>query len=435
MDRNTIVRWILIAGLIGMGYWMFYGRKSGEHPQGVPREAYVNTPEFAPDVIDTIPGKPTPAPPPVGDICTIHGNRFEADLTSRGAGLTHFRLTDPRYASSAAGDMSTTPDFERWHNLRTLFRDTTAAPAPDDQLKYDRFDWKVERLGDSGCRFTYEDPGLVRIVKTVTASAAGPFELNVDTAVTNLADAPKKHRTSIEAFAYHTNADVKGKLGRVSPFQTDLECARGNDVKRLNKDAKEFQNGWYGEPLVDRFASISNYYFAQALVPLEAAPQAAGDKPSCDLLAEQWYGDGQKPDDDQAGDIYHARLTYPSRVLGPQESITYRQIAFFGPKERDVLSQAAAGGWPRLQDVINLGTFSIVAKVLVEIITWIHANITPGKLGPGHHRPHDRTSHRALSAHVETDQEHHRDAQAASRRSRRPEREVQGAIPRPRTSP
>ena len=41
----------------------------------------------------------------------------------------------------------------------------------------------------------------------------------------------------------------------------------------------------------------------------------------------------------------------------------------------------AAGGTPHLQDLINLGTFSIVAKVLVQIITWIHAHITLGNWG------------------------------------------------------
>jgi YidC/Oxa1 family membrane protein insertase len=92
------------------------------------------------------------------------------------------------------------------------------------------------------------------------------------------------------------------------------------------------------------------------------------------VLAEQWYGADQKADDDNAGDIYHARLQYPARTLQPHESATYRQIAFFGPKERDVLAKAA-GGQARLQDLINLGTFSIIAKFLVTIITWIHAHI------------------------------------------------------------
>jgi YidC/Oxa1 family membrane protein insertase len=384
MDRNTLVRWVLIAAVLFGGYWWFFGRKSAEHPQVVPVETYVDAPGFAPDVIDVQPGQPKPSPPPAGEICTVHGSRYEADLSTRGAGLTHFRLTDERYSKSDAADMSTTPDVERWRNLRTLFRDPSSAPAADDQVKYDRFEWKLDApfAGTSfpsrACRFSYEDEA-VRIVKTFTAGER-PFELLVETAITNLTDAAKKHTTSIAAFAYRTNVQVKGKLGRVSPFQTGLECARDDDVKRLAKDASEFKAGWWSEPLVDRYAAVANYYFAQALVPLDTEAAAGGAKPSCDLLAEQWYGPQQKPDDDDAGDVYKARLTYPPRVLGPKETATYRQIAFFGPKERDVLA-TAAGGHAKLQDLINLGTFSIVAKVLVQIITWIHAHITLGNWG------------------------------------------------------
>jgi YidC/Oxa1 family membrane protein insertase len=388
MDRNTILRWIVIASIMLFGYWMFYGRKSSDHLQELPSETYVDAPGFAPDVLDVAPGKAPPPRPAEGEICTIRGRRFEADLSTRGAGLTHLRLTDARYANSAAADMSTTPDVERWRNLRTLFRVPGVAPSPDEQVNYDRFNWKLDRIGTgasnagTGCQFTYEDDS-VRIVKSVAAGER-PFELSVDTTLTNLTDTPRKHTASIEVFAYRTNAEVKGKLGRVSPFQTGLECGRDGDVKRLSKGASEFKQGWYSEPLVDRYGAIANYYFAQSLVPMEGAPGATGDKPSdkpsCDLLDEQWYSSGQKPEDDDAGDVYKARLQYPPRTLDPHESATYRQIAFFGPKEREVLS-SAAGGWPRLGDLINLGTFSFVGKFLVAIITWIHAHITLGNWG------------------------------------------------------
>ncbi|MDP9001163.1 MAG: membrane protein insertase YidC [Myxococcota bacterium] len=379
MDRNSILRWFFIAAIMVGGYWMFYGRKSSDHLQQIPPETYVDAPGFLPDVLDVEPGKSPPQPPAEGEICTIRGKRFEADLSTRGAGLTHFRLTDSRYAESAAADMSSTPNIERWRNLRALFRVPGLTSSPDDQVRYDRFLWKVDRSATgSGCTFTYEDD-TARIVKAITAGDR-PFELSVDTTVTNLSDAPKRHTTSVQVFAYRTNAEVKGRLGRVSPFQTGLECARGGDVKRLSKDASEFKTGWFTEPLVDRYAAIANYYFAQALVPLEAAPGATGDKPSCDVLDEQWYSDRQKPDDDDAGDVYKARLQYPTRTLGPHESAEYRQVAFFGPKERDVLLHAA-GGWPKLGYLINLGTFSFVGKYLVTIITWIHAHITLGNWG------------------------------------------------------
>jgi len=388
MDRNSLVRTLLIAVLLLGGYWFFFGRKSTEHAQEIPQTTYVDAPGFVPDRVDLPAGAPAPPPHPPGQACTIDGDRFRAVLSSRGAGLTHFYLTDPRYATGDVGrkdlrgDMSTTPDIERWRNLREEFRTRPGAPtSPEDLVRYDRFDWKLDPDFKTGCRFTYEDPGHVRIVKTVTPDGR-PFELKVETTLTNLADAPKKQQTSIQEFAYRTNKDVESHLGRMSPFQTDLECARGKDVKRLRKDAKEFQTGWYGEPLVDRYTAISDSYFGQVLVPLEAAPGAGGDKPSCDLLAEGgWYlGDAKPGDKDAEGDVYHAKLTYPERTLGPNESFTYRQVAFFGPKERGVLARAA-GGWPHLQDLINLGFFSVVAKVLVDIIVWIHAHLAFGNWG------------------------------------------------------
>ena len=117
----------------------------------------------------------------------------------------------------------------------------------------------------------------MKIEKKVSAGSRA-FELDVETTLTNLAEAPRRHEASIGVFTYRTNGQVKSHLGRVSPFQTDLECVRGSDVKRLAKGASEFKTGWFSEPLVDRYAAIANYYFAQALVPMESAPVAPGDK-------------------------------------------------------------------------------------------------------------------------------------------------------------
>ena len=46
-------------------------------------------------------------------------------------------------------------------------------------------------------------------------------------------------------------------------------------------------------------------------------------------------------------------VTIQPTGLEPKQSVTYKQIAFFGPKERDVLT-AAAGGHAGLNDVVNL---------------------------------------------------------------------------------
>jgi len=369
MDKNSLLRLALmvIGGLLLWKWGMpLITGKSDHTAQPIPVESYVNAPDFVGDAID--PASPPNQPPP-GDLCTIKGNRFEATLSSRGAGITNYFLTDPQYARSEAANLSTTPDQERWRSLRTLFR----ADGANDQVKYDRFNWQLEKLTagsateSTGCKFTYADD-MVKIVKTVTAGAR-PFELEVETTVTNLSDAPKKHRFSIQAFAYRKNKEVKGNLGRVSPFMTGLECANGSDVERKTRD--DFKKGSFSEP-TNRFAAISSTYFAQALV--------VDTQATCQILAEDWYADGQSRDADDAGAVYHASLDYSPKELGAGASATYHTIAFGGPKERGVLAHAA-GGQKGLGDLINLGFFSAVAKVLVDVLLFFHNKVTGGNWG------------------------------------------------------
>ncbi|MEO8877705.1 MAG: YidC/Oxa1 family insertase periplasmic-domain containing protein, partial [Polyangiaceae bacterium] len=121
---------------------------------------------------------------------------------------------------------------------------------------------------------------------------------------------------------------------------------------------------------VDRYAAVSNYYFAQALVPM---PDNSGLAPDCNLLAEDWYSEGQARDDDEAGAVYHSELTYPPKELAAKQAVTYKQIAYFGPKDRDLLAHAAADRG--LGDLINLGFFSPVAKYLVAFLVFVHKHI------------------------------------------------------------
>jgi YidC/Oxa1 family membrane protein insertase len=365
MDKAALVRTLLIFGVILLVWKVIWPAMSGgssEKPQPVPTETYVNAPDFAPDpVVETVPpGTQAPALVPE-QTCTIHGNRFDAELSTRGAALVNLKLTNPEY-SDVRMVTSAKPDsaIERWRPLRTLFRGGDAK----DQFKYDRFNWTLDRLGDRGCKFTYADD-QVRVVKTITAGER-PFEMSVETKVQNLADGPRKHDFSIETFAFYTNEEVKGHFGRVSPFVTDLMCGRKDKVVRKNKDA--FKEGWVSEPDVDRFAAVSNYYFANALVP-ESGPA------TCRILAEDWITAGQKRDDDKAGAVYHASLDYGPHTLQKGETATYTQIAFFGPKERHILKTAGGPG-KKLSDLINLGFFSPVAKVLVGSLVWIKDHIT-----------------------------------------------------------
>jgi YidC/Oxa1 family membrane protein insertase len=378
MDRSSVLRWGVIAIAILLFYKFLWPAVSGSNdkPQAIvaPEIPQVTAPSFVPDALDP-PVKPGELnAPPEGEICTLKGVRFEAQLSSRGAALTHFFLTDANYARSDAHDLSTTPDHERWRNLRTTFRGKDA----ESQVKFDRFLWKLERPeGEKSCKFSYEDED-VRIVKTIAAHPTRAFELTVDTAVTNLASTPKRHQLSMGVFAFRKNSEIKGSLGRQAPFATELSCAVSKDVTRKGKD--DFKAGMFTMAGVDRYAAVNSHYFSQALVP-QPGEGIVAEAPTCGLLAEGWaLLPGQATNSDDAAAIYQAKLTYPARELAPQTTASYRDIAFFGPKEREVLAHAA-GGAPKLNELLNLGFFAPVANVLVKILDFIHDHITFGNWG------------------------------------------------------
>src|ERR1700733_3415614 len=205
MDRSSFARVALIAAALLL-FWL-YGlpalRGKSDATQAVPAETYANAPGFVPDALDPpVPGEAT-SPGSPETICQLKGNRFDAELSTRGAGLTHLHLRDPQYAGTEGFDLSTTPDHERWRSLRTQFR----GPKGSDQMKYDRFNWTLAESTGTSCRFTYADAD-VGIVKTISAGER-PFEINVETTLTNLDDVVRSHKFSIEAFAYRPNKDKK----------------------------------------------------------------------------------------------------------------------------------------------------------------------------------------------------------------------------------
>lgn len=355
-EKSGVLRLVLIAGFALLIFWG--GPKLGlwgsdNKPQSVPEEKYVDAPGFAPDTVDGKGGEK----PAEGELCKIDGKRFDAILSSRGAALKNFHLEGGKYEGM---DLSTTPDQERWRSLRTLFR----GPEGNDQLPYDRFLWKLTAQDGKSCSFEYTDENVAKITKTVSATER-PFELKVDTTITNLASAPKKHTFSISTHAYRLLKDVKGGMGRQSPFQTELACASGKDLVKKGKD--DFKPGWFAVPGVDRYAAVNSHYFAQALVPMTEPAR-------CEILAEDFTAPGQAKDDDNAPTVYHAKLVYAAKELAPQQSQSYSQIAFFGPKEREVLENAAGPG-EKLKDVLYLGYFTPVARFLVKILSFFYGII------------------------------------------------------------
>src|SRR5579885_739104 len=98
MDKVALVRTLVIFGVILLVWkviWPMLSGGSHEKPPPVPAETYV----FAPDpAIEQVPaGAPAPKLVPE-EMCSIHGNRFDAELSTRGAALVSLKLANEQYA-------------------------------------------------------------------------------------------------------------------------------------------------------------------------------------------------------------------------------------------------------------------------------------------------------------------------------------------------
>jgi YidC/Oxa1 family membrane protein insertase len=69
--------------------------------------------------------------------------------------------------------------------------------------------------------------------------------------------------------------------------------------------------------------------------------------------------------------MYRSRLIYPQKELAPKESATYEIAAYYGPKDRTFLAKAF-GGQHHLSEIINLGMFTVVSKVIVMFLLKAH---------------------------------------------------------------
>jgi len=366
MERSSFPRFLLLALAAVLAFIyvprLWSERGSEVQPIGV---GLTETAEFAI-------GKE--APP----TCAIQQDgRFSAELTSRGAALLSYRLTgDSRYTDAEGKPLELTSvaaDAPDRLALRSDWR-SMGVTGEDAQVAKDVVDWKIASQSPTHCTFRYEDDE-VALEKTFRVGER-PFEIVVSSTIENRSDATKKHRLAVENTAWRRNEDVKGSLGRVSPLMTDVACSSAGKLERKHLEdfepgdfkEPEFHNGWLVQGSQAEFTATSTAYFTQALVPV------AGPAPQCALqIEERWFRD-QYPDktkDPAYGAMYRSRLLYPTVELAPGAKTTYEQIAFIGPKDRHVLA-AAAGGQHHLTELIDLGMFAVISKVLVALLLKIY---------------------------------------------------------------
>ena len=364
MDR--VLRWVVISAVVLLGWIylpkLFGGGNKEAQPIGVGRTETASF-NF---------GSGPPAK------CTLHGPSYEAEFSARGAALVDFWLTgNARYTEKGKPiELTTVPGSAPDRFMLRFDWRALGTSGENAQVAYDDVDFAPTSSGDGGCSFTYQDD-RVRITKAFRAGS-GPYEILATGTIENLSGEKRVHRLGVENTAWRAHREVESHLGRQSPFQTEVACAKegGHLTRKALTDfgAKEFskpefQKGWYVDRDPVDFAATASAYFAQAVVPLSGPAH-----PDCGLqIEERWYHDlyQDKTQDPSYGAMYRSRLIYPEQELAPGATASYEVLAYIGPKDRTVLAHAA-GGQHHLSELINLGMFAFISKVLVGFLAQVH---------------------------------------------------------------
>lgn len=369
MDRSSIGRLFLMAALAILLY-SFGGKFFGGGKQAVQPLGGLESQGILAD---------NPRAPE--QFCTVTTTEFRAQIGSRGASVRHFELLLPKYQTAGKPiDLSTTPDQEFFRQLRFDFDNTAGLPAGKEwNVGANLVDWKLESSTGKSCVFSYRND-KVELKKTLSATGR-PYELAVGATITNVATRPLYHALTVHSDAWRTTKEVKGSMFRQSPLVTRVECELrdGKPHRRAEGDfeAGKFSDGehffksavnrgeWYQASGTPEFVAVSNAYFAHAVSAVKApAP------PVCQLLIEERRGVNAEDD----GAMYRTRLAYPGMDLAPGASAEYSVLGYIGPKERSVLA-AAGGGNHRFSELIDLGFFSFIAKVLVGFLLKVYSII------------------------------------------------------------
>ncbi len=376
MEGKGSSKLLLIFVLAVAGFFIFF------NPLGDKKEGAA---ELQPGIVIQTPQANTemPADRPAEELCKIKGEGYNATFSTHGASLKNFFLKGERFAEDSGHqlDLSTTGtgQAELRRQLRFDWRNNTATKNNTAWLvPYDSLAWTLSQPDDKTCIFTYADPGVVTIKKTVKAVAFSTLEATAT--ITNTGGEVRRIALAIGTPDWRTNAEVETHFMRQPPEATTVQCATADgEVERLTYEdftKKDFNDGefflhndvdngsWYEVPGKPIFAGVANYNFAHAIVPLEAPAD-----PVCQMQIEYW--DYPAPNEESSGAMYRARLAYPPVNMEPNESLTYGVGTFIGHKNRTALAEAFGGKYD-LGELVDLGFFSFIATYMAMILAWIY---------------------------------------------------------------
>lgn len=371
MERGGLVRWLLLGAGIFFLLTFFDPFGNGDRAETQPPALHQAL------KVQEASGKPR--------VCKLWSDRVEATLSERGASLVSLKLLQHKYRKGGTPtDLVTTPDHPQYNPLHVNLRNLAAAPkqAADWQVDFDVLNWQLERYDAKSCDFSYQDE-KVQLRKRIEVTGR-PYELLATVDIKNTAQRPLTHALTVDTTDFHRDTEIENSMFRVNPLHTHVECVLEGglaDRRRVEDfEPKDFEDTevfrrtplntgyWFESNGPGSVSAASNAYFTNAL----AAVQSPKGPPKCQVQIYELWDDVRyksRSADPKAGALYRARLAYTPVVLPPGASVSYKVGGYLGPKERDSL---AASGHD-LQQLIDLGWFASIAKILVAFLLTVHS--------------------------------------------------------------
>jgi YidC/Oxa1 family membrane protein insertase len=296
---------------------------------------------------------------------TIRTDRYEATVDNLSGGVSSFQLLGTRFHrddSDGQVELVTTgrnPAGEPDVSLEEFVPMRVSLPGidiPPDAV------WTLTQESETSVVLSWTGDGVE--VRRRLEAGSGPYQLWQTVLVRNLGDASRRFRLEHHAFHYVTRAAERGPLpfgigGRATYIGYGL-CRHDEEVERKARGDLATPHGFGGA--ID-FVGIENQYFAQVFAPSgdDAAP-THGQTVRCGLWAQDRY-EGDEVD----GTLFEAQLRYPIVDVAPGGEHMTRTLAFFGPKDWAALETAGHA----LPEVVNLGTFAMIARQFAHLLAFI----------------------------------------------------------------
>ncbi len=291
---------------------------------------------------------------------------FDAELTTRSAGLRSLRLNGSQFAAPGGSvDPATGRLGDRRINLASTsnedllslrtelnVRRNGAAVIPPYQ------DYAGRQVDEHEVELTWSG-GDVDVVRSFRSTR--PFTMEVETRVTNRGpDATVEARVPV--YQWVLRADEEGKFFQ-RPWQVaEGLCRHGTELYREGRDKLLERRPEDALPGAATFAALDNTYFAMAVVP------RGNEDARCRLFAEdRIVAAGQDP----LGSVFGASVGWAATPLPTGSTQTFRATVYMGPKEPALLAAVTPDG--RLKETVNLGFFSFIARQLMRYLAFLHS--------------------------------------------------------------